>query len=299
MSISYFTSSENSYQWIDITAPTEDELIEIGNKFNIHPYSLKDCLEPDHIPKFELQDNYQFIIARLLIEDYQLAQINTIQQATSKVAIFSSDNFIITIHRLPLRFMEEIKSKYLDRGRCPTPNEVIVRILWYIIQTYGRYSMELAKEIDVFEERIFLKNLSSLMMKNLYYLKRKTHIAYKLLQLTGGVINSIDSKDKIAFHDLRDSHLKIQSEFAQNAEDVNNVLHFYLSISSQKTNEVMRILTVFSAFFLPLTFIVGIYGMNFEWMPELKHKLGYPITWVVMILVTVLIFQWFWRKKWL
>jgi magnesium transporter len=70
-------------------------------------------------------------------------------------------------------------------------------------------------------------------------------------------------------------------------------------LASQKTNEVMRILTVFSAFFLPLTFIVGVYGMNFQWMPELQVQYGYPAVMVFMALVTLLIFQWFKRKNWL
>lgn len=88
-------------------------------------------------------------------------------------------------------------------------------------------------------------------MKNLYFLKRRTHIAHKLLQMTGGIAQSIQAKDKIALNDMRDMHVQLLSVYAQNLEDVNNLLHFYMSISSQKTNEVMRILTVFSAFFYP------------------------------------------------
>lgn len=294
-----FSPSDNKFRWIDVTAPTIDELLEIGKEFDIHPYSIRDCLEPDHLPKFETQDNYHFIISRLMLESNNFGKLQTAQQMTSKVAMFYNDNFLITIHRLPYPFFEEIKTKYLTQHRSTTTHEIVVRVLWYVLQTYEPHLTIISKEIDIYEERIFLKNLSSLMMKNLYFLKRRIHIAYKLLQMTGMVTHNIQSKDKIALNDLRDNQLKLTAMYGQYHDDVTSLLNFYLSLSSQKTNEVMRILTVFSAFFLPLTFIVGIYGMNFEYMPELKYKLGYPLTWAAMILVTIIIYQWFWRKKWL
>ncbi len=76
-------------------------------------------------------------------------------------------------------------------------------------------------------------------------------------------------------------------------------MNIYISFSSQKTNEVMKILTIFSVFFMPITFIVGIYGMNFDYMPELSKRWGYPIVLLIMAVVTVIIYQWFKRKKWL
>jgi magnesium transporter len=78
-----------------------------------------------------------------------------------------------------------------------------------------------------------------------------------------------------------------------------SLLNIYISLSSQKTNDVMRVLTVFSAFFLPLTFIVGIYGMNFQFMPELSQHYGYPGVLVFMLLLTIIIYQWFNRKGWI
>jgi magnesium transporter len=82
-------------------------------------------------------------------------------------------------------------------------------------------------------------------------------------------------------------------------EDCSHLMNIYLSLASHKTNEVMRVLTIFSAFFLPLTFIVGIYGMNFEFMPEIHKRLAYPIVWVGMLTIVALIYLWFRRKRWL
>src|SRR5262249_23282054 len=85
----------------------------------------------------------------------------------------------------------------------------------------------------------------------------------------------------------------------QLVEEINNLLGIHVALSSHRTNEVMRILTVFSAFFLPLTFIVGIYGMNFDWMPELRHRLGYRAVVVAMAVVCGVIAVWFRRRGWL
>ena len=139
------------------------------------------------------------------------------------------------------------------------------------------------------------------MLEDLYYIKRKAAICNKLLMLTGEVINTIRTTDKdlVALQDVKDLHTKLITIYDQAHEDVTNLLNIYLSLSSRKTNEVMKVLTIFSVFFMPLTFIVGIYGMNFEFMPELKSKWGYPSVLIIMVVITILIYTWFKRKKWL
>ena len=99
--------------------------------------------------------------------------------------------------------------------------------------------------------------------------------------------------------DSRDLHVKLLNIYDQIHEDVSNLVNFYLSISAQKTNDVIKVLTIFSVFFMPLTFVVGIYGMNFEYMPELKMRYGYPILLGIMVLLSGGIYLWFRRKRWL
>jgi magnesium transporter len=102
-----------------------------------------------------------------------------------------------------------------------------------------------------------------------------------------------------AIQDVLDQHLKMLTLYNQVLEDVNNLMNIYMSFTAQKTNDVVKVLTIFSVFFMPLTFIVGIYGMNFEFMPELKTRWGYPAIFILMIVVTAVIFFWFKKKKWL
>lgn len=299
MAINILSNPKSPFQWIDIEAPTEEELIETSEKYGIHKYSIRDCMERDHLPKIEHLDNFTFIISRFYIDESKKTDtVHTMQLLTSKVAFFYNDKILITIHRLSLESLAKLKLK-IEQNLIAEPSEIVVRMMWHIIHSYEAPAILLMSEIDDYEEKIFLKNLSPTMMKHLYFIKRKTHIATKLLNLTAPIVQGIVCKQKVHLNDLQDLQLKLQSINIQNLDDINSLLNFYLSLSSQKTNEVMRILTVFSAFFLPLTFIAGVYGMNFANMPELTHKYGYPATWAVMILVTIIIIQWFWRKKWL
>jgi magnesium transporter len=109
----------------------------------------------------------------------------------------------------------------------------------------------------------------------------------------------IASKNAELLQETKDLHLKLLNIYDQIHEDVSNLVNFYLSISAQKTNEVIKVLTIFSVFFMPLTFVVGIYGMNFDYMPELHTTWGYPTLIVVMVLISAIIYTWFRRKKWL
>jgi len=98
---------------------------------------------------------------------------------------------------------------------------------------------------------------------------------------------------------MKDQYLKMLTLYSQVLDDVTNLMNLYMSLSAKRTNEVMRVLTVFSVFFMPLTFIVGVYGMNFKFMPELDWRLGYPLVMIFMAIVTIIIYFWFKRKKWL
>ncbi len=146
----------------------------------------------------------------------------------------------------------------------------------YVLKTFENTALKLSEQIDDYENTILLKTLKAPMLKGLYYLKRKTGICKRLIILTGEVINytkSLGVEENIK-RDIDDIQLKLVTWFDQVLDDVNNLLNTYLSLSAYKTNDVMRILTIFSVFFMPLTFIVGIYGMNFDFMPELRMKWG-------------------------
>ena len=225
----------------------------------------------------------------------------TIQEITNKIAIFYNTDFLITIHRHPIQFLSNIQKRLIEKEKCSRTEEVVTKILWQGLETFDDPAQRLSEQVDFFENHILLRTITNEQVESLYYIKRQASVSNKVLMLMSEPINHIRTipKDDPALQDVKDQHLKILTLYNQILEDVNNLMNLYMSFSAQKTNDVMKLLTVFSVFFMPLTFIVGIYGMNFEYMPELGKKWGYPAVLILMVIVTVVIYQWFKRKKWL
>jgi magnesium transporter len=124
----------------------------------------------------------------------------------------------------------------------------------------------------------------------------------RMLWLTIGVVHKIAppfERNAPLYQDVEENAQSYHFHADELLEEANNLLGIQLSMASHRTNEVMRVLTVFSAFFLPLTFIVGVYGMNFSFMPELEKHWGYPAVLLVMLAVSAIIFIWFRRRGWL
>ncbi len=292
--------NEISKYWIDVTNPSEKELLELANKYSLHPNAVQDCLEPDHLPKYEETGNTSFLVLRVY-DTMQASDADTIQEVTRKIAIFILADKLITVHRTSQPLLEEIKKKYVDTKLCNDDHELLLHILNASFLSYDAPSDKLISEIDFYETRIFLKTKLPNLLKNLYHIKRKVSVIRRILTLSKEITNKVEEgfrKDAM-YREMRDNYVQQTTEYDQLNEDINNLLSLYLSISGQRTNEVIRVLTIFSVFLMPLTFIVGVYGMNFEHMPELRWEYGYLFSFGVMVLVTVVIYLWFKRKKWL
>lgn len=291
--------NQDNYEWIDITNPEKAELNEIATKYDLHKALVEDSLQPEHLPKFEMVGDTHFIILRVY-SSIAPKEADTIQEVTDKIAVFIGTNFIITIHRRDYDFLHQIKTKYVDTRKSTTPYYLLFRIIYAALSSYEIPTAELARELDVFEPKIFLQEKSQSLLKNLYYIKRKASVIDFIFDLSRSILENL--KGKIAsthFSQLKDEILRLQTKAKHVIENVANLLNIYISLSSQRTNEVVRVLTIFSVFFMPLTFIVGIYGMNFEHMPELGWKYGYLYTMIFMVGITIAIFIWFKRKGWL
>jgi magnesium transporter len=283
-----------NFTWLDVSDPATAELEELSDRYRLNPYTLRDCLEPDHLPKHEWVNDVHFIIARRLTGETE-QKADSIQEMSDKVAIFYSDAFIITIHRNHDHFLHG-KEK---AAPCRSTGQAVTMVLWKVLNSYDKPGLRLSAQIDRLEREVFLRRAGTGILEELYYIKRKASVCYKLLVLTAEAINAIRSVDPVALQDLRDLHVRQVHLYGQVNDDVSSLLNVYLSLSSQRTSDVMKVLTVFSAFFLPITFIAGVYGMNFALMPELEMRWGYPASLLLMALTTAAIYFWFRRKGWL
>jgi magnesium transporter len=185
-------------------------------------------------------------------------------------------------------------------GGNSTANHLTL-IIRQVLLTFEEPALYLSGHVDNYESTVLLKHTKPALLQGLYYLKRKASACKKVLLLTDDLILFLrtTSTQESAVQDVRDLYTKLLMLYDQVLEDVTNLLSTYLSLTAQKTNEVMKVLTIFSVFFMPLTFIVGVYGMNFRLMPELQQDWGYPAVLVLMLVISVSLFFWMRKKKWI
>jgi len=291
------TWSNEHATWIDITDPSEEELLEYSKQYNLDYYTLADCLEPAHLPKKEVLQDFVFIIMR--VYDDQNKNPTSIQQMSHKIAVFYNNKVILTVHRFHAAIIEEIRVKYLNTGIISEPSEIVTKIMYYAVNSYEAISNSLSVKIDRMEKQVFMGRQNRMTLEQLYYLKNNCRLNRRIISFSKDVVmqHSTTERDSNALEDVRDLIQKLTLSFDETHDDAANLSTIYLSIVSVKTNDVMKLLTIFSVFFMPLTFIVGIYGMNFDFMPELRWRLGYPLILVLMGVICLVIFWWFKRRR--
>ncbi|NEM97667.1 magnesium transporter CorA family protein [Pontibacter burrus] len=295
-----YTAPNQSWEWIDVENPSAEELQDLGQKYGLHPSSVRDCLQPEHLPKYEIANNIVFIITRIYDAKAHI-EADTIQELTNKLSIFYHEKFIITVHRFPVDLIPEIVEKYIDTGLIKTPGSLLTRIVRSALRTFDDPAVKLADDLDYYETKTFLQAKPVSLTKGLYHLKRKVAVSKRVLKLSEVILVNmhLQKLSSTELQDLKDLYVHMTTLFDELNDSANHLVNTYISLSSQRTNEVMRVLTIFSVFFMPLTFIVGIYGMNFRFMPELNVWYGYPLVLFMMLLITAVIYVWFRRKGWL
>ena len=299
MSDTQQVASEN-IKWIDVCNPSNAEVIELSKEYNLNRHIVQDSLQPEHLPKYEVVEDVNFMILRFNVNTGS-CNAATIQELTDKITIFYTDELLITIHKTTAPFLEPIRKRFQAAGKLISTTEVLSKIAWNALETFDERANYLSEQVDIYESQIMQRKTHHSQMHALYLIKREASLAHKVLVLMQEPINHIFPKlgEEPMVQDVKDQHLKMKTLYGQVLEDVNNLMNLFLSLSAQKTNDVMKVLTIFSVFFMPLTFIAGIYGMNFEFMPELKQKWGYPGVLLLMALVALFIYVYFKKKKWL
>ena len=300
-------SNDPPFIWLDVVNPAKEELANVARQYGLHSTSVEDSLEPEHLPKYERIGVVTFIIVRAM-DAASPRDCSTVHEMTRKVAIFYGADFLITIHRTEQPFLSALVEKYqappppgAERRKSFLPR-LLIELINGAIETYERPLTDAELTIDKFEATVFGEHELAGLLRRIYTEKRRVTQMRRMLSHTLDVVQKlVPSAEPTAplFQDLRENAESVYSFAEELVEDVNNLLSIQLALASHRTNEVVRVLTVFSVFFLPLTFIVGVYGMNFTFMPELRHRWGYPAVIVAMGVVTLVIYLWFRRRGWL
>ncbi|MHB1127837.1 MAG: CorA family divalent cation transporter [Bacillota bacterium] len=288
------------FTWLDIISPTKEELQKVAIDFGLHVTSVEDCLDPVHQPKYEEIGDIIFIIMRVYDESSP-PKTNSAFKITRKIAIFYGNSFMITVHRGEIGFLNTLIEKWQARAdkETPDPSILLFDLIKETVFSFVPALEQLELDIEDFEDSIFSNENTPVIIKEIHWFRARVSTIRHIFNQTYEVV--------LKFNDYHDKYLPVHQDIRERLERFisltnalkeasNDILNTYLSLASHRTNEVIRVLTIFSVFFLPLTFLVGIYGMNFVHMPELSWKYGYPIAILVMGGITGAIYLWFKKR---
>lgn len=305
--------SEPRFVWLDAVDPSPEELHELTADYGLHPLAVADCLDPEHLPKHEVFEHHTFVILRAMDESASKTA-DSVQELTRKIALFFGQGFLITVHRkdqpwltaLQQRCLTGLPNKQSSRSEGIQAH-LLAQLFNAALDTYQRPLEAVENRLDQFDTKVFEGTTAPgpgfrSDLREIHCLKRQLTLSKRLLWRTVDVTQRMvpaAGRAGTLFRDVQENAESYHFYADELVEDASTLLNVQLALASHRTSEVMRVLTVFSVFFLPLTFIVGVYGMNFAFMPELRERWGYPAVLAFMALVTLVIYRWFRSRGWL
>lgn len=290
-------------KWMNVEGIHKTELIEaIGKQYDIHSLTLEDIVHIDQRSKFEEYENYALGVMKMITFDghihaEQLSLILVGETVLSFQEPFGGDAFDVIRNRL---------RQAKGRVRKLRADYLFYALVDAVVDSYFSVIEKIGDAVEEIEEEI-MNNENKSSLKKLYELKRELIFLRKQVWPMRDMINSMIrsesdflSKDTHIFlRDLLDHSTRIIDTVETYRDLLSGIMDVYLSNASNRMNEVMKVLTIVSSIFIPVTFIVGVYGMNFDFMPELRSPYGYATVWVIMLAIMVGQIIFFKRKKWL
>jgi magnesium transporter len=293
----------HSVTWINIDGLHDTELVsKLGEHFGIHPLVIEDIMNTQQRPKVELFDDYIFIVLKMLRNEAR-------KVVSEQVSLLVGKGFIISFQESPGDLFDPLRERIqLAKGRVRGMGadylaycliDIIIDYYFVILEKFG-------ETIEEFEETL-INNPKPNTLQDIYSLKREVLLLRKLVwplreainRLEKGETHLISKKTRPYLRDLYDHTIQIIDTVETSRDLLSGMLDLYLSSLSNMMNEVMKVLTIIATIFIPLTFIAGVYGMNFEFMPELGLSWAYFAVLGLMAFIAVLMVAYFRRKRWL
>ena len=290
--------------WVDIQDPTQ-EAIEplLETQFGFHELAAEDSVSPNTLPKYDSFGDYDFFVFRSADID-----LRAHGSKTHKLASFLGRHFLFTIHREPIEAFQDVWTRLPSDKRLMAngPDFILYTIVDAMVDSNFPLLERIEECVDDLQESIFA-NAKPGHLDELLHLKRDVNVMRRISlpqrelmnQISRGDAKFVKREHLIYFRDVYDHMFRISETIDLERDMMAGTMEAYLSVVANRTNEIMKVLTVFSAIMLPLTLIAGIYGMNFEHMPELHWLHGYPFALGLMAATTLTMLTWFWKKGWL
>lgn len=290
-------------RWINVDGIHNVELIEaIGKRFNIHPLTLEDVVNTNQRPKFEDYENYVVAIMKMIYYDTELQ--------SEQLAVVLMDGIVISFQESQGGDAFDLIRNRIRQGkgriRKMGADYLAYALIDAVVDCYFTILERIGDRIEVLEEELITEPTKET-LSQLHNMKREMIFVRKAVWPMRELINNMERSETalikpstdIYLRDVHDHTIRVIDTVETFRDLLSGMMDIYLSSVSNKMNEVMKVLTIITTVFVPVTFIAGVYGMNFENMPELKSTWGYAITWMVMLTIMGSLIYYFRRKKWL
>lgn len=295
-------SEKKNRIWVDFEGPSPQAAEILSSVFHFHPLAIEDCISETPLPKIDDYGEYIFLVL------HGSRPMTDHTFVTAEMNFFLGPRYLVSYHDEPSRSINKAKERCVREGPSITRGVdfLLHEILDAMVDNYFPVLDQFDARIDRIEEEVFARpdretlNKIFSLKKEVMHLRRVASPQREILnRLSRDPFPVISSKAAVYFRDVYD-HLARISDLAESYRDlVTSALDAYLSVVSNRLNEIMKLLTVFTATLMPLTVITGIYGMNFQNMPELHSRYGYFFILGVMALTSVGMLFFFRKKKWL
>ena len=291
--------------WLNLEGVTQLEILRrIGDCYGLHPLVMEDIVNTDQRPKKEEYGDYLFIVAKML----DISADGRV--VAEQVSMILGDGWLLTFQEGldgdPFQPVRERLRAGKGRIRGEGADYLAYALLDAMVDHYFVVLERLAERIELVEEEVVAApNRGSI--RTIHDLKQEMILIRRSVWPLRELIGGLERRDSeliregttLYLRDLYDHTVQIIDTVETSREMLSGMLDIYLSSEANRTNEVMKVLTVYATIFMPLTFIVGLYGMNFKYMPELEWRWGYPATLLLMALIAVGMMLYFRRKQWL
>jgi magnesium transporter len=289
--------------WLNVDGLGDAEAIrKFGEIFGIHPLALEDVINVHQRPKVEPYEKYLFIVMQMLLSGPTLG--------TEQLSLFLGENFVVTFQERPggdcfAAVRDRIRKNH-GRLRSSGADFLAYSLIDAVVDSYFPVLEQYGEELEAVEQEI-VENPGSRTFSRIHQVKAQLLVLRRALWPIREVVNAL-LRDGSAFirpetrpyvRDCYDHAVHIIDTLETYRDTASSLLDAYLSSASNRMNEIMKVLTIIATIFIPLTFIVGIYGMNFDFMPELHARWGYPAVMALMAVVAAGMLLYFRRKRWL
>jgi magnesium transporter len=289
--------------WVDLESPTEEESQILSTVFNFHPLAIEDCIAESHLPKLDDFGEYLFLVLHGARRGDVSGTFKTIE-----LNFFLGKRYLVTYHQQLSRSINRTKERCLKNSLAMSRGMdfLLYEILDGTVDNYFPILDDFDEVVNDLEHEA-IHNPSKDTLNKIFSLKRDGMSLRRVTSPQREILNRlsrdpfavINKRTAIYFRDVYD-HLVRIADLAESYKDLTTgLLEAYLSVVSNRLNEIMKVLTVFTAVMMPLTVITGLYGMNFKYMPELNWPYGYHLTLGIMAVIVVVMLGFFRWKKWL